>query len=126
MTGSVLCTLSETISIVNSSAYGWNADTLLLIACKKVQYFNRIRQSCKVDDVSLNIQFIDIGVPQGSCFGPLLFCYTSVIHSFSLRKAQAIIYAHNITIFYSSDYIENLSIWKFHALMDGFKETESQ
>ena len=36
-------------------------------------YLNNRKQLCKVNGISSDMKDIDIGVPQGSCLGPLLF-----------------------------------------------------
>ena len=55
------------------------------------------------------IQDIEIGVPQGSCLGPLLFLLYVNDLPFALKKAHATMYADDTTICYSSDNIEDLN-----------------
>ena len=71
-------------------------------------YLNNRKQFCHVNGVSSEIHAIDIGVPQGSCLGPLLFFLYVNDLPFALKKAHATIYADDTTIRYSSDNIEDL------------------
>ena len=65
-------------------------------------YLNNRKQFCKVNGVSSEIQAIEIGIPQGSCLGPLLFLLYVNDLPFALKKADT-------TICYSSDIIEDLN-----------------
>ena len=73
-------------------------------------YLNDHKQLCKVNGESSKIQSIEIGVPQGSCLGPLLFLlYINDLH-FAVREAHATMYADDTTISYSSDNMEDLVV----------------
>ena len=72
-------------------------------------YSNNRKQFCYVNGVSSEIQAIDIGVPQGSCLGPLLFLVYVNDLPFALKKVHATMYADDTTICYSSDDIEDLN-----------------
>ena len=72
-------------------------------------YSNNRKQFCNVNGVSSEIQAIDIGVPQGSCLGPLIFLIYVNDLPFALKKAHATMYADDTTICYSSDNIEDLN-----------------
>ena len=64
-------------------------------------YLHNRRQCCKVNGVTSDTAEIDIGVPQGSCLGPLLFLLYINDLPFALRKAHATMYADNTAISYS-------------------------
>ena len=71
-------------------------------------YLNNRKQVCKVNGKSSKIQSIEIGVPQGSCLGPLLFLLYINVLPFALSEVHATIYADDTTISYSSDNMEDL------------------
>ena len=73
-------------------------------------YLNDRKRLCKVNGESSKIQFIEIGVPQGSCLGPLLFLRCINDLPFALREAHVTIYADDTTISYSSDNMEDLVV----------------
>ena len=69
--------------------------------CKRMQF-------CRVNGMSLGLDDINCGVPQGSCLGPLLFLiYINL--PFSLQSSQVTIYADNTTLSHSSKSIVDLS-----------------
>ena len=72
-------------------------------------YLNNRKQFCNVSGVSSEIQAIEIGVPQGSCLGPLLFLLYVNDLPFALKKVHAAMYVDDTTICYSSDNIEDLN-----------------
>ena len=71
-------------------------------------YLNNRKQSCKANGESSTIQSIEIGVPQGSCLGPLLFLLYIDDLLIALSEAHATVYADDTTISYSSDNMKDL------------------
>ena len=60
------------------------------------------KQSCKVNGQLSDLESITIGVPQGSCLGPLLFMiYANDLH-FSLRHSDVNMYADDTSLSFSS------------------------
>ena len=73
-------------------------------------YLDHRRQYCKVNGTASSIENIDVGVPQGSCLGPLLFLLYINDLPFALKKAKATMYADDTAISYSSDRREELDL----------------
>ena len=71
-------------------------------------YLDNRRQFCKVNGVSSDLAEINIGVPQGSCLGPLLFLIYINDLPFALKRAKATMYADDTAISFSSDNIEEI------------------
>ena len=71
-------------------------------------YLNNRKQFCKVNGVSSDIKNIYIGVPQGSCSGPLLFLLYISDLTFALKRAEANMYADDTMISYSSKTLDDL------------------
>ena len=71
-------------------------------------YLNNRKQFCKVNGVPSDIKDIDVGVPQGSCFGPLLFLLYINDLPFALKKAETNMYADDTMISYSSKTLDEL------------------
>ena len=71
-------------------------------------YFDNRSQFCRVNGVSSDPAKINIGVPQGSCLGPLLFLIYINDLPYALKRAKAAMYADDIAISFSSDKIEEI------------------
>ena len=72
-------------------------------------YHHNRRQCCRENGVTSDTIAISIGVPQGSCLGPLLFLLYIKDLPFALSKAQATMYADDTAISFSSDKIEEIN-----------------
>ena len=73
-------------------------------------YLDNRKQHCRVNGTTSSIENIDIGVPQGSCLGPLLFLLYINDLPFALKKAKATTHADDTAISYSSDKSEELDL----------------
>ena len=82
-------------------------------------YLNNRKQFCKVNGVSSGIKDIDIGVPQGSCLGPLLFLLYRNDLPFALKKAETNMYADDTMISYSSK-----TLYELHRVLNAEPETQ--
>ena len=71
-------------------------------------YLDNRRQFCKVNSVWSDPAEISIGVPQGSCLGPLLFLIYINYLPFALKRAKTTMYADDTAISFSSDNIEEI------------------
>ena len=71
-------------------------------------YLNNRKQFCKVNGISSDIKDIDIGVPQGSCSGTLLFLLYINDLPFALKKSETNMYADDTMIPYSSKTLDEL------------------
>ena len=73
-------------------------------------YLDNRKQYCRVNGTTSSIENIDIGLPQGSCLGPLLFLLYINDLSFALKKGKAAMYAEDAAISYSSDTSDKLDL----------------
>ena len=73
-------------------------------------YLDNRKRYCRVHGATSSIENIDIGVPQGSCLGPLLFLLYINDLPFALKKAKVTMYADDTAISYSSDKSEELDL----------------
>ena len=73
-------------------------------------YLDNRKQYCRVNGTTSNVENIDIGVPQGSCLGPLLFLLYINDLPFALKKAKATMYADDTAISYASAKSEELDL----------------
>ena len=73
-------------------------------------YLHNRKQYCEVNGTTSSVENIDIGVPQGSCLGPLLFLLYINDLPFALKRAKATMYADDTAISYSSDKSEELDL----------------
>ena len=81
-------------------------------------YLNNRRQFCQINGTSSQLKEIYYGVPQGSCFGPLLFLIYINNLPLSFLKSNVIIYADDTAISLSSKNIDEL---KNHLISDLLK-----
>ena len=81
------------------------------ILLDKMQFYGITGHAyCRVNGTTYSIENIDIGVPQGSCQGPLLFLIYINYLPFALKKAKATMYADDTAISYSSDTSDELDL----------------
>ena len=73
-------------------------------------YLGNRKQYCRVNGTTSSIENIDIGVPQGSCLGPLLFLLYINDLPFALKKVKATMYVDDTAISYSSDTSDELDL----------------
>ena len=75
-------------------------------------YLDNRKQYCRVNGTTSSIENIDIGVPQASCLGPLLFLLyiNDLPFALALHRAKATVYADDTAISYSSDKSEELDL----------------
>ena len=71
-------------------------------------YLDNRKQFCKVNGVSSDLAEINIGVPQGSCLGPLLFLIYINDLPFALKRAKATMYGDDTAISFASDNTEEI------------------
>ena len=73
-------------------------------------YLEYRKQYCRVNGTTSSIENIDIGVPQASCLGPLLFLLYINDLQLSIKKVKATMYANDTAISYSSDTSDELDL----------------
>ena len=73
-------------------------------------YSDNRKQFCKVNGICSEPAEINIGVPQGSGLGPLLFLIYINDLPFALKRTKATMYADDTAISFSSDNIEETEI----------------
>ena len=72
-------------------------------------YLSNRKQFCRVNGVDSNIKNIDVGVPQGSCLGPLLFLvYINDLPCIA-KNSKVSMYADDTSIYHSSKDITQLN-----------------
>ena len=81
-------------------------------------YLNNRKQFCKVNGVLSDIKYIDVGVTQGSCLGPLLFLLYINDLPFALKKAETNMYADDTMISYASKTLDELHMVLNAELVD--------
>ena len=93
------------------------------ILCKKLEHygiqqreltwsrsylFNR-KQFCRVNGISSKLEKIDVGVPQGSCLGPLLFLISINDLPHAVQNSVVSMYADDTSLCYQASDIETLN-----------------
>ena len=99
-------------------------DTLdLKILCQKLKHYSAAgkglswfvayrssrKQYCRINGVDSNINIINVGVPQRSCFGPLLFLAHINHLPCIVKSSKVFMYADDTSIYYSSTNITLLN-----------------
>ena len=107
------------VSIDIKKAFGTEDHSILLkkigkygikgIEMSWFQSYLKLRsQFCRVNGKNSETQNIEIGVPQGSCLGPLLFFLFINDLPFALKRCQATMYADDTTVSFSTNNIDDL------------------
>ena len=80
-------------------------------------YLSNRKQFTRIDGVDSSIQNINIGVPQGSCLGPLLFLIYINDLPYSVKNAKVSMYTDDTSLAFQSDRTSQLT----EALNDDLK-----
>ena len=72
-------------------------------------YLSNRKQYCRINGVDSNIKEIEVGVPQGSCLGPLLFLVYINDHPCIMENSKVSMYADDTSLYYSSSDISQLN-----------------
>ena len=78
------------------------------ITCLRSYLFNR-RQFCRVNGISSKLEKIDVGVPQGSCLGPLIFLIYINDLPHAVQNSVVFMYADDTSLCYQASDIETLN-----------------
>ena len=66
-------------------------------------YLSNRKQCCSINGVESEVMDINIGVPQGSCLGPLLFLLYINDQPQAVKNSTVVMYADDTSISYRSD-----------------------
>ena len=83
-------------------------------------YLCNRKQFCRVNGVSSKIEGIDVGVPQGSCLGPLLFLIYINDLPQAVQNSTVSMYADDTSLCYQSSDIDELN----EAINNDLKQLE--
>ena len=72
-------------------------------------YLSNRKQYCRINGVDSNVNDINVGVPQGSCLGPLLFLLYINDLPFIVKSSKVSMYADDTSIYHSSKDIAQLN-----------------
>ena len=72
-------------------------------------YLHSQRQFCRVNGINSKIEKMEVGVPQGSCLGPLLFliCINDMPHA--IKNSAVSMYADDTSLCYQTSDINNVN-----------------
>ena len=73
-------------------------------------YHSNRKQHCRINGVYSNINNINVGVPQGSCLGPLLFLVYINYLPCNVKNSKVSMYADDTSIYHSSKNIMQLNM----------------
>ena len=80
-------------------------------------YLSNRRQFCRIGGVDSEINHVKVGVPQGSCLGPLLFLVYVNDLPFSIKSSTVSMYADDTSLFYRSKALTQLNEAMNHDFM---------
>ena len=72
-------------------------------------YLSNRKQFCRVNGIDSKTERTEIGVPQGSCLGPLLFLVYINDLPCAVKKSTTSMYADDTTLFFRSKNIDDLN-----------------
>ena len=72
-------------------------------------YLSSRKQFCRVNGIDSKTERIEVGVPQGSCLGPLLFLVYINDLPCAVKRSTTSMYADDTTLFFRSKNIEDLN-----------------
>ena len=72
-------------------------------------YLSSRKQFCRVNGIDSKTERIEVGVPQGSCLGPLLFLIYINDLPCAVKRSTTSMYADDTTLFFRSKNIEDLN-----------------
>ena len=72
-------------------------------------YLSNRKQFCRVNGIDSETERIEVGVPQGSCLGPLLFLVYINDLPCAVKNSTTSMYADDTTLFFRSKNIEDLN-----------------
>ena len=99
-------TIDQTILLEKLKRYGFTNSPINLIK----QYFSNRQQCVQYDGVRSELKEANIGVPQASSLGPLLFLvYINDFHNIN-KKAKFLLYADDTAIFFESKHANSLQL----------------
>ena len=84
-------------------------------------YLPNRKQFCRVGGIDSEIDHIEVGVPQGSCLGPLLFLIYIIDLPSSVQSSTVSMYADDTSLCYKSKDLTQLNM----AINDDLRKLET-